>query len=470
MQPGRRRARPARDAGVGGAGDRARRRAALRGVAGRGEPAASAGRGRRQPARRTRPGPARPRPRAAAAAATTSSPRTSSRSPFRRWRTGSACVRRCGCGGCAAATSWRNCCGASRCRGPSGAHGDRGTQSTASRITLAPFAVARVAIATCVAVRAGRGGDRLHSGSSWRSRRRCSGVLCSIGWQRPAPRSMCTPNPGLHRCFEAEQARFDGVGGRGTRRPVDALDLTVSAWTACDSRRPETRLRHAAERRRHRRPLGPLSRSAAECTVDRARRAARRARRRSTPPTSSCSRWPRRSRPRCRAPNCSTDSAPTSPGTSAAASSTPTSARYVPGDQLRTVNWPVSARRGSLHVTERLSERAADVVVLVDTYPQPAGPATEATERTVRGAVQVVQSALRSGDRAGRRRARGPSPRWLGADIGRRQFYRVLDAVLGGRRRVRDHDRARWRRARRFRPARSSSRSPRCSTPTSRWR
>jgi uncharacterized protein (DUF58 family) len=102
---------------------------------------------------------------------------------------------------------------------------------------------------------------------------------------------------------------------------------------------------------------------------------------------------------------------------------------YLPGDQLRTVNWPVSARRGSLHVTERLSERAADVVVLVDTYDQPAGPATEATERTVRGAVQVVQSALRSGDRAGVV-ALGGRPRWLGADIGRRQFYRVLDAVL----------------------------------------
>ncbi len=102
---------------------------------------------------------------------------------------------------------------------------------------------------------------------------------------------------------------------------------------------------------------------------------------------------------------------------------------YVPGDQLRTVNWPVSARRGSLHVTERLSERAADVVVLVDTSDQPPGPATEATERTVRGAVQVVQTALRSGDRAGVV-ALGGRPRWLGPDIGRRQFYRVLDAVL----------------------------------------
>jgi uncharacterized protein (DUF58 family) len=103
---------------------------------------------------------------------------------------------------------------------------------------------------------------------------------------------------------------------------------------------------------------------------------------------------------------------------------------YVPGDQLRTVNWPVSARRGSLQVTERLSERAADVVVLIDTHDQPAGPASESTERTVRGAVQVVQSALRSGDRAGVV-ALGGVPRWLGPDIGRRQFYRVLDAALG---------------------------------------
>jgi uncharacterized protein (DUF58 family) len=104
--------------------------------------------------------------------------------------------------------------------------------------------------------------------------------------------------------------------------------------------------------------------------------------------------------------------------------------RYVPGDQLRTVNWPVSARRGSLHVTERLTDRAADVVVLIDGYPQPPGPATDATDRIVRGAVQVVQSALRSGDRAGIVALGDRHPRWLGADIGRRQFYRILDAVL----------------------------------------
>ncbi|EHB53448.1 protein of unknown function DUF58 [Mycolicibacterium rhodesiae JS60] len=104
---------------------------------------------------------------------------------------------------------------------------------------------------------------------------------------------------------------------------------------------------------------------------------------------------------------------------------------YLPGDQLRAVNWAVSARRGSLHVTERLTDRAADVVVLVDMSTQPAGPATAVTERILRGATQVVQTALRHGDRAGIVGLGGRRPRWLGADIGRRQFYRILDAALG---------------------------------------
>jgi uncharacterized protein (DUF58 family) len=104
---------------------------------------------------------------------------------------------------------------------------------------------------------------------------------------------------------------------------------------------------------------------------------------------------------------------------------------YVPGDQLRTVNWPVSARRGSLHVTQRLTDRSVDVVVVVDLSHQPPGPATTSTQRTVEGAVQVVQSALRNGDRAGVVGLGGQQPRWLGPDIGQRQFYRVLDTVLG---------------------------------------
>ncbi|WP_232839736.1 MULTISPECIES: DUF58 domain-containing protein [Nocardia] len=102
---------------------------------------------------------------------------------------------------------------------------------------------------------------------------------------------------------------------------------------------------------------------------------------------------------------------------------------YTPGDQLRTVNWAVSARRGRLHVTERLTNRSADVVVLVDTSQQAPGPATDSLELSVRGAAQVVQSTLQAGDRTAVV-CLGGTPRWLRPDIGRRQFYRIVDTVL----------------------------------------
>ncbi|WP_225727673.1 MULTISPECIES: DUF58 domain-containing protein [unclassified Nocardia] len=102
---------------------------------------------------------------------------------------------------------------------------------------------------------------------------------------------------------------------------------------------------------------------------------------------------------------------------------------YAPGDQLRTINWPVSARRGRLYVTERLTNRSADVVVLVDTSQQAPGPASDSLELSVRGAAQVVQSTLQAGDRTAVV-CLGRSPRWLRPDIGRRQFYRIVDTVL----------------------------------------
>ncbi|WP_028476287.1 DUF58 domain-containing protein [Nocardia sp. CNY236] len=103
---------------------------------------------------------------------------------------------------------------------------------------------------------------------------------------------------------------------------------------------------------------------------------------------------------------------------------------YAPGDQLRSVNWAVSARRGRLYVTERLTNRSADVVVLVDTSQQAPGPATDSLELSVRGAAQVVQSTLQAGDRTAVV-CLGRAPRWLRPDIGRRQFYRIIDTVLG---------------------------------------
>lgn len=252
------------------------------------------------------------------------------------------------------------------------------------------------------------------------------GVLVSIGWQRAVPKVVVDANPASQRCFESEQAR---VTISATAESDDAtVDLAVAVVDGMQLDIVEA-------------PSG--QRQTVAVTADR------------------WGRYPIRARVNVIARGGLlegigvVDAAdvyvfPTAPPQSTGIPRTELLdrlgthltrhigpgveyadvRRYVPGDQLRTVNWPVSARRGSLHVTERLTDRAVDVVVLIDGYPQPPGPATEATDRQVRGAVQVVQSALRGGDRAGVVALGDRQPRWLGADIGRRQFYRILDAVL----------------------------------------
>jgi uncharacterized protein (DUF58 family) len=253
------------------------------------------------------------------------------------------------------------------------------------------------------------------------------GVLCSIGWQRPVSKVHVHSEPGLQRCFETEQAQLN-VWATAESDDV-AVELTVSAVAGMrtevlDGSSHQQKTVSASADRWGRYPIrarvdvlarggllaGTATVEAAEINVFPV-----------APPQST-------SIPRTELPDrLGTHlTRHVGPGVEYA-----DIRAYVPGDQLRTVNWPVSARRGSLHVTERLTDRAADVVVLIDTTAQAPGPATEATERTVRGAVQVVQSALRNGDRAGIVALGGRQPRWLGADIGRRQFYRVLDTVLG---------------------------------------
>ncbi|MDA2892424.1 DUF58 domain-containing protein [Mycolicibacterium sp. BiH015] len=246
------------------------------------------------------------------------------------------------------------------------------------------------------------------------------GVLCSTGWQHRVPSVVVDGNPAFQRCFEDEQAQVsvtasadDGTPVSWTCAAVPGMELrddagTVTVRAVRWGRYPI----RATVRVSGRGGLleGTGSADAAEVCVFPV-----------APPQST-------GIPR-------TDlldrlgthlTRHTGPGVEFA-----DIRPYVPGDQLRTVNWSVSARRGALHVTERLTDRAADVVVLVDTYPQPPGPATAAIERTARGAAQVVQSALRYGDRAGIVALGSRTTRWLGADIGQRQFYRVLDTMLG---------------------------------------
>lgn len=249
------------------------------------------------------------------------------------------------------------------------------------------------------------------------------GVLCSVSWQRPLPRVSVHAEPGSQRCFEAEEMQL--TLWTSTEKPGTATRLTASSvpGLTLEATGGQRQTVVISAQRWGRYPVrtsvevvahgGLLAGSG---TVDAAEVIVFPM----TPP-----------QPTTLPPTELLDRLGThltrhlGRGVEYADIRT-----YVPGDQLRTINWPVSARRGRLHVTQRLTDRSADVVVLIDGYPQPAGPATDATERIVRGAAQVVQTALRNGDRAGIVALGGRRPRWLGADIGQRQFYRVLDAVL----------------------------------------
>ncbi|MGO4444369.1 DUF58 domain-containing protein [Mycobacterium sp. 2YAF39] len=254
------------------------------------------------------------------------------------------------------------------------------------------------------------------------------GVVCSVGWQRPVPSVIVRGNPGTHRCFESEPAEVTVWAVAEPETDSDALELSVEVVDGMriEKSEKESPVRGTAVVAADRWGRYPIQ---GRITV-----AARGGLLQGTGVVDAADVYVFPMAPPQSTAIPRTDlldrlgthlTRHIGPGVEYA-----DVRKYVPGDHLRTVNWPVSARRGSLHVTQRLTDRAADVVVLVDSYPQPAGPATEATDRTVRGAVQVVQSALRSGDRAGVVALGDRRPRWLGADIGRRQFYRVLDAVL----------------------------------------
>lgn len=105
---------------------------------------------------------------------------------------------------------------------------------------------------------------------------------------------------------------------------------------------------------------------------------------------------------------------------------------YLPGDQLRRVNWQVTSRRGALHVNQYAAQQAAEIVAIIDAFTD-AGPAGEsALDRAVRGAAGIARAYSRAGDRVGVITMYGPL-RWLAPGTGHRQFFRIAEAVLDAR-------------------------------------
>jgi len=105
---------------------------------------------------------------------------------------------------------------------------------------------------------------------------------------------------------------------------------------------------------------------------------------------------------------------------------------YRPGDSLSRIDWKRAARTGEYATLEFRRERAATVVLLVDTretaYLAPGDDAPSAVERSVAAAGELFTSLLSTDDRVGLG-AFGPGAFWLGPGAGEEHRARARTAL-----------------------------------------
>jgi uncharacterized protein (DUF58 family) len=102
---------------------------------------------------------------------------------------------------------------------------------------------------------------------------------------------------------------------------------------------------------------------------------------------------------------------------------------FLPGDRVRRINWRVTARRGSPHVNELRPERNTDVVIFLDTFSELRASGQSSIDMAVRAALSLARLYLRRHDRVGLL-AFGGTLRWLRPEMGQRQLYRIMDALI----------------------------------------
>jgi uncharacterized protein (DUF58 family) len=103
---------------------------------------------------------------------------------------------------------------------------------------------------------------------------------------------------------------------------------------------------------------------------------------------------------------------------------------YVPGDRQRQINWPASTRRGRLQVNTFAAERSQDVVLLIDTTSDVGEPGSSALDLGLRAAEGAARAYLDARDRVGVIMYQWGGVRWLPPSLGRRQLYKIIDAML----------------------------------------
>ncbi len=105
---------------------------------------------------------------------------------------------------------------------------------------------------------------------------------------------------------------------------------------------------------------------------------------------------------------------------------------FTAGDRLRRINWPVTSRRGALHVNQLAAERAAEIVTVIDAFTDTGPPGDSTLDRAVRGAAGIARAYTQAGDRVGVITLDAPL-RWIPPGIGPVQFFRIAESVLDAR-------------------------------------
>ncbi|MFC7531449.1 DUF58 domain-containing protein [Actinoplanes sp. GCM10030250] len=108
--------------------------------------------------------------------------------------------------------------------------------------------------------------------------------------------------------------------------------------------------------------------------------------------------------------------------------------QFAPGDRLRRIDWRVSLRTRDLHVAYTLSDRDAEVLLLLDVLGDVGLPGgvrgkSSVLDTTVRAAAAVAEHYLHRGDRVSLLEY-GAGARRLRAASGRRQYLTVLEWLL----------------------------------------
>ncbi|OLB78351.1 MAG: hypothetical protein AUI14_13565 [Actinobacteria bacterium 13_2_20CM_2_71_6] len=108
---------------------------------------------------------------------------------------------------------------------------------------------------------------------------------------------------------------------------------------------------------------------------------------------------------------------------------------FAPGDRLRRIDWRVSLRTRELHVAATLSDRDAEVVLVLDILHEAGRSggihgARSVLDTTVRAAAGIAEHYLHRGDRVSLLEY-GFRARRLRTGSGRRQYHTVLEWLLG---------------------------------------